>query len=406
MKILFLTNLLPYPLNNGGNIKTYSTLKALKDGGHSVDLLCFSEDLENDSKNKTKLNEICRDVQMVGHKLTTKNNMSYMLFIAFKSIFSRYSFGVYKYESKQMRQLIRKKIKENKYDIVYFDHLQMFKYYGLFHNNDDIKIVLDQHNCETQIMERTYKNADSILKKLFLLMEYKKLHSFEKIALTIADKVYVLSDQDLDMMENLGVKIKNSSIIPIGVQDTGVIEKKEDTTHKLMLVFIGTLTWNPNNQGIIWFIKNVVPLLKEKNIGFKLLIVGKNPSEELKNLCAGIDNILVTGYVEDISQVYQKADAMIVPLFIGSGQRVKIIESFSKGIPVISTTVGAEGLECENGKDILIADDEFKFVEMITKIQEVSLRKELAKNARNLYEKYYSMEAYSKKYNESFSDIL
>ena len=123
MRILFLTNLLPYPLDNGGKIKTFSTLKALSIMGNSVDLLCFSENSENDSGNVQKLKNICNDVQFIEHKLTTKSNIKYMMAVAFKSLFSKYPFGIYKYESKQMRDVIAKKIKENDYDIIWKKNL-------------------------------------------------------------------------------------------------------------------------------------------------------------------------------------------------------------------------------------------------------------------------------------------
>ena len=167
MRILFLTNLLPYPLDNGGKIKTFSTLKALSIMGNSVDLLCFSENSENDSGNVQKLKKICNDVQFIEHKLTTKSNIKYMMAVAFKSLFSKYPFGIYKYESKQMRDVIAKKIKENDYDIIYFDHLQMYKYFNSF-DRKNVKFVLDQHNSESEIVYRTYQNSNNFLKKIFL----------------------------------------------------------------------------------------------------------------------------------------------------------------------------------------------------------------------------------------------
>lgn len=405
MRILFLTNLLPYPLDNGGKIKTFSTLKALSIMGNSVDLLCFSENSENDSGNVQKLKNICNDVQFIEHKLTTKSNIKYMMAVAFKSLFSKYPFGIYKYESKQMRDVIAKKIKENDYDIIYFEHLQMYKYFNSF-DRKNVKFVLDQQNSESEIVYRTYQNSNNFLKKIFLNIEYNKIRKFEKKALSDVDKIYALSENDVESMKRLNVNLRNFSVIPIGVIDNGIINKKEDKNKKLTLMFIGTLTWNPNNQGILWFVRNVIPKLNESGIEYDLYIVGKNPSEELKELCESYNNIFVTGYVDDVDEMYVKSDVMVVPLFIGSGQRVKIIESFSKGIPVISTSIGAEGLDCITDYNVVIADTDIEFVDSLRKMSDETFRKKIASNARKTFEEKYSLEAYISAFNDSFKTMI
>lgn len=405
MRILFLTNLLPYPLDNGGKIKTFSTLKALSIMGNSVDLLCFSENSENDSGNVQKLKNICNDVQFIEHKLTTKSNIKYMMAVAFKSLFSKYPFGIYKYESKQMRDVIAKKIKENDYDIIYFDHLQMYKYFNSF-DRKNVTFVLDQHNSESEIVYRTYQNSNNFLKKIFLNIEYNKIRKFEKKALSDVDKIYALSENDVESMKHLNVNLKNFSVIPIGVIDNGIINKKEDKNKKLTLMFIGTLTWNPNNQGILWFVRNVIPKLNESGIEYDLYIVGKNPSDELKELCESYNNIFVTGYVNDVDEMYVKSDVMVVPLFVGSGQRVKIIESFSKGIPVISTSIGAEGLDCITDYNVVIADTDIEFVDSLRKMSDDTFRKKIASNARKTFEEKYSLEAYISAFNDSFKAMI
>ena len=396
---------MPYPLDNGGKIKTFSTLKALSIMGNSVDLLCFSENSENDSGNVQKLKNICNDVQFIEHKLTTKSNIKYMMAVAFKSLFSKYPFGIYKYESKQMRDVIAKKIKENDYDIIYFDHLQMYKYFNSF-DRKNVKFVLDQHNSESEIVYRTYQNSNNFLKKIFLNIEYNKIRKVEKKALSDVDKIYALSENDVESMKHLNVNLKNFSVIPIGVIDNGIINKKEDKNKKLTLMFIGTLTWNPNNQGILWFVRNVIPKLNESGIEYDLYIVGKNPSDELKELCESYNNIFVTGYVNDVDEMYVKSDVMVVPLFVGSGQRVKIIESFSKGIPVISTSIGAEGLDCITDYNVVIADTDIEFVDSLRKMSDETFRKKIASNARKTFEEKYSLEAYISAFNDSFKAMI
>lgn len=408
MKILFLTNLFPYPLDNGGKIKTYSTLKALKEMNSEIDLVCFSEDIARDSESRKKIEEICEHVTLVQHKLSTKENIKEMMYVALKSIASRYPYIILKYKNKKMRRVVKEKLEKTDYDIVYFDHLQMFIYFDMLYRYiRNSQIIVDQHNCESQIIARTLDRTSNTAKKIFLQFEYKKIAEYERKALSLAEKVFVLSQQDLDQMKRLGAVLNDVSILPIAVIDSGIIKRDGmEQSKEITLLFIGTLTWNPNDEGICWFVENVVPLLEGSGISYKLYIVGKNPSARLRGLCENNPKLIVTGYAQDINQYYSRADVMVVPLFIGGGQRVKIIEAFSKGIPVISTTIGAEGLECRNGESILIADNADEFVNSIRLITNEEYSKSLAANSRELYEKEYSLKSYCTKYQREIKSIL
>lgn len=407
MKVLFLTNLFPYPLDNGGKIKTYSTLRALRAINCEIDLVCFSENIAQTNENRGPIDELCRQVEVVPHKLSTKENIGKMFLVALKSIASRYPYIIYKYKNRNMHRVIKERLTETAYDIVYFDHLQIFLYFDILKRYmGNAKIVIDQHNCESQIIERTLNRTENVARKLFLWLEYKKTAQFENKSLSLAEKVFVLSKQDLEQMEKLGARLGNVSILPIAVMDSGMIKKdKEKQSGVISLLFVGTLTWNPNDEGICWFMENVVPLLRENDILYKLYIVGKNPSIRLRGLCAGNPDVTVTGYVEDITVYYRKADVMIVPLFIGGGQRVKIIEAFSKGIPVISTTIGAEGLKCRDGQEILIADDVAGFIQAIKQMADGEYREKIATSGRTVYERQYSIDSYCIKYKNEINSI-
>lgn len=408
MRILFFTNLFPYPLDNGGKIKTYSTLRALKEIGGDIDLICFSEDIGKDNENIKKLEAVCEHITLIPHKLSTKENMWRMMFIAAKSLVSRYPFIILKYKNWKMYGIAKEKLMGTDYDIVYFDHLQMFIYYDLLKKYiGNAKIVIDQHNCESQIIARTIHCTDNVLKRYFLRLEHKKITKYESKSLSLAEKVFVVSLQDLVQMKKIGARIDNASILPIAVMDNGIIQKNiKNSSGEISLLFVGTLTWNPNDEGICRFVENVVPLLKKSNILYKLYIVGKNPSTGLRELCRDNSNLIITGYVEDISEYYCKSDVMIVPLFIGGGQRVKIIEAFSKGIPVISTTIGAEGLKCVDGQSIIIADDAPGFIRAIELMMDEERRKNIAAGGRMLYEQEYSLNTYCAKYKDEIKELL
>lgn len=404
MKILFLTNLLPYPLDNGGKIKTYTTLQSLKKGGHAIDLVCFNESRTIVPEYEKKILEYCNSVNQIYLKLTTTDNKIYMLIMALKSIFSKYSFGLFKYKSEKMRNLLKSLISSNEYDLVYYDHLQLFIYNGLIMSMriNCIKII-DEHNCEALIMKRNADNSANLIKKLFFLLEYQKLYRFERKSIRSSDKCIVLSLEDYKYLFDMCGEF-NHEIIPIGMIDKGM-KSSEYQDDCIRILFIGTLTWEPNNNGIVWFMKKVFPLIERQNINVLLYIVGKNPSEELRTLAKKYRNIIITGYVESVEEYYDKCNCMIVPLFIGSGQRVKIIEAFSKGIPVISTTIGAEGLNFEDKYSGLIANTPEEFVNCIMEIRNRKMWEKISFNARKVYEEFYSVEAVQNKILKYVSDL-
>lgn len=399
MRILFLTNLLPYPLDNGGKIKTYTTISSLANMGNEVDLVCFTEQEKVNIENQNKLLELCGTVEQIYLKLTTAENKKYMIKLAARSLFSKYSFGLYKYCSKKMEDTLQKFCLRKKYDCVYFDHLQMCVYEKQLKKLlPNARFILDEHNCEALIMSRNANMSSNIAKKIFLEIESRKLGNFESGMLQKMDTIIVLSKEDYNGLKQQCGKDFEHTIIPIGVQDHG--RKRERTAdEKMNILFLGTLTWEPNNQGLIWFLNNVMPILDKGNFRFTLYIVGKNPSKEVRRLAERYSNIVITGYVESVDEYYDLCDCMIVPLFIGSGQRVKLIEGFSKGMPSVSTSVGAEGLDVRDKDNVLLADTCDSFAEAIIKLQDNDLRAVLSNNARETYENNYSSDAIAQKLN-------
>lgn len=399
MRILFLTNLLPYPLDSGGKIKSYTTLRALKDGGHEIELLCFTE-TDGSEQYEENLKDVCPSICQIPFKITTAINKRYMVKTAAKSLASRYPFSVYKHLSRELLFELEKR-KQESYDCVYFDHVQMFVYFDAVRKQcKDIKIILDAHECEYVIMARRYGAAPNLFVKLFLKAETVKMKKFEKYAIENADSVITLSQEDKDMLLSLTDKQVKTAIIPIGMKmPLGYFDRKFDDLTSPRILFVGTLSWAPNHDGLIWFLKNVYPELMKDYGDFELYVIGKYPGKELTEVYGKYGNITVTGYVPSVEPYYRSCDFMVVPLFAGSGQRVKIIEAFSYGLPVVSTSVGAEGLSYEDGKNLLIADDVSGFIRQMERMKEGELRRALSENSRKTFTANYSMGAVKEKIN-------
>ena len=284
MRILFLTNLIPYPLDNGGKIKSFNTLKMLSGKDNKIDIFSFYEtNAEKDSVNymKTLFNE----VNVIKKPLTTSVNMKIMMGIAIKSLFNKLPFVLLKYKDNEMSALLKRKIEETKYDLIYIDHLQLGVYFEIL-KEANCPIYLDQHNCESQILKRKIGINKNILKNIFIKIEYNKLKKFEDGMIEKCDKVIVLSQEDkLSLLDGKRINDEKFVIIPIPIQVDYMKRIGSEIKDTINILFLGTLSWFPNEQGIEWFVDNVIPNLDKVNINYNLYIVGKDPSENLINKC-------------------------------------------------------------------------------------------------------------------------
>ncbi len=407
MNILFLTNLLPYPLDIGSRINSYTKLKALNQGGHQIDLLCFTEETEASKESEREVLRFCRSVHQIYVPVTTADHKLYMMSRALISIFTRYPFGAYKYYVRDMEHCLEELAKTENYDCIYFNCCAVYIYGKLTAKLwPRAKNILDEHNCETVIMRRRAENSNNPFMRAFLGIESKKLGHFEAMALEGMDHTIVLSQPDLKAMKDLLHHDFPYTIIPTGVPDFPVKKNHNAEGDMIRVLFIGTMTWAPNDMGMVWFLKEVVPLIEAQNKPYHLYIVGKNPSDNVRKYSQINPNITLTGYVESVQEFYDKCQYMIVPLFVGSGLRVKIIEAFSHGMPVLSTSVGAEGIRYADGEDILIADDAEHFAEQMERMRDPTLRRRLSENCRKIYDRDHSVEAMASALNRLMDEVV
>lgn len=393
-KLLFLTTELPYPLDNGGKIRTYNMIKGLS-SEYQIDVICFSE-INNNENSINALKKICSDVYVFDKLYTnSKSKINLMKNIIFAMI-KKSPFIINKFADNRYTNIVKKLLTENKYDLVIADHLQVAQFLS-----DEYlgKAVLSQHNCEYLILKRMAEESSNFIKKKYIEFEAKKLEKYEKMICSKFKKVILLSNEDKEKLVSKEYDGNNSFILPISVSTE--FKKTNINKSKKNILFLGTMSWMPNEQGISWFLKNVWGSIKDE--GYKLYIVGKNPSDRIKQFES--DNVIITGYVDDINEYIDLCDISVVPLFIGGGMRVKILESMAKRIPIISTTIGAEGIEVEDGKDILIANTEEEFIEKINNINNEHLYNEIIKNADRLIGDKYSIEAINKKLINSLVDL-
>jgi glycosyltransferase involved in cell wall biosynthesis len=255
-----------------------------------------------------------------------------------------------------------------------------------------LKVIFDAHNAVWTIVERMRENARWVLKPV-LGIEAKRVKRYEGELLKTVDHVLAVTDVDRDGLEEAlnfsNVKkddrVAPVTVIPIAVDTQQLQPIKRKPTSK-NIVTLGTLHYPPNADGIRWFLNEVFPLVREDIPEATLTIIGKNPPQDFLDAAARYpEAIEVTGYVPELEPHFEQSALMVVPVRAGGGMRVRILEAFAYAMPVITTTVGLEGIHAELEKDVLVADTEVEFANRVSELLEnVSLQEKLSKNGRNL----------------------
>lgn len=268
-------------------------------------------------------------------------------------------------------------------DLLYVDHLQMFQYVP---KSSPCPVLLDEHNVEWRIIERFASSGSSLSQRLFARLEWPKLRAFELSACKRADAVLTVTEDDKATLVDNGVPVSKVSAVPIGV-DVEIFQPV--SLGDLRLVTFGTMSWPPNIDAILYFCKEIYPRIKERVHGVTFSIIGANPPPEIRALAD--DSIEVTGFVPDIAAAVKGAAAFVVPLRIGSGMRVKILDAMALGLPIVSTSVGCEGITARHDEHLLVADTPEAFAHSVERLLICPTeRTRLAEAGRALVERRYS----------------
>lgn len=381
MKILFLISQLPYPLDTGAKIRSFNLIKNLSDK-HDITLVAFG------GKSGKEIEGYCKQIIMIPR---IKENACLAVV---KNLFSKYPYSVDKYYSKEMEQKITELTTSNtihptQYDLIHCDSLQVSKNVL---NINVIPKLLTEHNIESQILKRAAQAERNLLKKLYLYYQYLKLRRYEIFACKLFNRVITVSEEDKSFLAKFIDKDK-ISIVPNGVD----IEyfKPQTTNRKPLtegaLVFTGSMDWLPNIDAMKYFCKDILPLIWKRERDLKLYIVGRNAPKDIIALVEKDERIIVTGSVEDVRPYTKKAKVFVVPLRIGGGTRLKILEAMAMGKPVVSTSIGCEGLEVMNKKNIIIADSPDKFAgQVMTLLNNKMMGEDIGRQGRQLVEEKYS----------------
>src|SRR5215831_15805744 len=226
--------------------------------------------------------------------------------------------------------------------------------------------VVFEHNVEFLLRKRRWETETNLLRRWVCKNEWRRTKRIEEAVCREFDSVLAVSEDDRATLQR-EFRTKNLSVIPAAV-DTTYFQDTGQPPEPGRLVFVGSMDWDPNEHGVSWFVEQIYPLIKKSVRAAKLSIVGRNPSEHTRNFAARDSSIEVTGRVADVRPYISRAEVVVVPLRIGGGTRIKIPEAMAMAKPIVSTTIGAEGLPFKNGREICLADDPRDFASTVIEL--------------------------------------
>ncbi len=398
MKVLFLCNKSPVPPREGGPLAMNANIRALLKVGHEVKVLAL-----NTNKYFIKEDEIPEDYKRNTGIELIYTDLSIKPLAAFLNLFSKRSFHVERFISEDVNNKLIEVLKNEEFDIVQLEMLYMTPYMETIRKYSSAKVVLRSHNIEHLIWKRIASKTKNPVKKAYLSHLTKKLERYELDYLNRYDGIITISSKDAEYFKEKGCTIPLSEV-PFGVEVDEYVPAGGDYENS-SLFHIGSMNWMPNDEGIRWFMDNAWQPIHEKFPDVTLYLAGRMMPDWLTNL--ELPNVEVPGEVPDAGEFIQSKAVMIVPLFSGSGIRIKIIEGMALGKTIISTTIGAEGINYTDGKDILIADDPESFLKAVeTCFADKSFCDQIGKNARELIKNEHSLEQVVKKLESFYTRLL
>jgi glycosyltransferase involved in cell wall biosynthesis len=398
MKILQICSKIPFPPKDGGSIAMNILTHGLINAGNTVHVLAV-----NTPKHFIKDD----DIDPVYRKKTSYRSVFIDTSIkpvdAILNLFSSESYNIIRFYSKDFEKVLIERLQSEAYDVIQLETLWVTPYVDVIRKYSKAKIVLRSQNVEYMIWERLAADAANPLKKMYLKLLAGRLKKYELSLLNKYDAIATITELDTVVFKKMGCTIPVIHV-PFGI-DLEKYKMDDSALEKPSVFHIGAMDWRPNADGINWFLKNVWLDVVAKNPSVKLYLAGRNMPDWLMNL--KMENVVIEGEVPDSHAFINSRSVMIVPLTSGGGMRVKIIEGMAFGKTIISTAVGAEGIEYEKGVNLLIANTEREFVDAIDNcLNNTSFSDSLGKNARALVEAKYDNQIICNKLSAFYLSLL
>lgn len=370
MNILIVTPRIPYPPFRGDKLKIYNIAKHLS-VNHSVKILAFL-------RSKSQLKDL-ESFAKYGIRIETiKLSIWSSLLKAGLAIFSQIPFQVAWFSSVRMKAKVNSELKTNRYDVVYYHLIRSAQYLPLSTHSKTLNVI-DYTDAVSLYLKRFAEIEKNPIKKMFILMEQKRVAKYEKIAERF-HTLFICSEIDKKFLMDRGINV-NIRILNNGIDVNYFSPVKHDFDAK-RIIFTGNMPYHANYDAVIYFVGEIFPLILNKIPDARFYIVGQNPPVNVKKLAS--KNVIVTGFVKDIKTEYLKSAVNVAPMRFGAGTLNKVIESIALGVPVVATTIAIGGLPQDLFKYIFTADNKQNFASIVVKImKDNSVRNGLMTEGKN-----------------------
>ncbi|MBI3519531.1 MAG: glycosyltransferase family 4 protein [Bacteroidetes bacterium] len=381
MRILQLCNKAPYPANDGSSIAICTLAEGLADNDIELHLLAI-----NTKKHFKPEEYIDPGFKKKTNYLSVYKDTNTRLLGALSNLFTKQSYFVSRFFFKEYEHVLIQKLKSVTFDIIQLEGVFMASYIPVIKQHSKAKIVLRSHNVEHQIWERHLANEKNGLKKIYLNLQNNRLKTFEINAFNQVDAIVTITDEDKKTIASIcPQKPIHTCLTGINLQNYTPVTAP---TYPNTLFHFASMDWMPNIEAVDWLMNSVWNEVVKNNPDAKLILAGRGMPERFKKLASA--NITIIDDVKESSEFYNRYDIMLVPLWSGSGLRIKLVEGLAYGKAIITTSIGAEGIPYSAGKDIIIADSAIDFVKAVqTLLSDTSYKQQLQQSARTLSENYF-----------------
>lgn len=397
MRVLYISVAYPLPANNGAKMRLWSMLRAIKGAGHEVTLACFAEPGEV-AGTERELSAVCAESDIVPLSYT-RLSAGGDYWKRLRAIFSTSPFTIDRFRSDQMRVRLEQRVRDRAFDVIVCDNV--FSAINL--PAYAAPVVMNSQNVEYVILSRYVQHERNPLKALYARWEASKLRRFETAMYRRAVLAMACSNVDTGLIRSLcpGIRTAVAQNV-VDVSEYAVDAEEEPLT----VVYQGGMDWFPNRDALEYFVRAIFPLVRQEVPGVRLIAAGRNPSPEFRARFADVSALEFTGTLPDLRPVVAQAAVCVVPLRIGSGTRLKILEAGAMGKAMVSTTVGAEGLDFVPGREISIADDPAEFARnVIELLRDPARRKTMGEAARRRVLEDYDVTALERSIAAAFQGL-
>ena len=404
MKILFFTYDFPYPLDSGGKIRAYYLIKGLAKR-HQVDLFSFYRE-EKQLKHLKKIKKFCRQVKLFKRRrLFSPANLGFLSFLPFPAAL---------YYSPQIKKELSRAFQKEKYQFIHFE-----SFYTSIYIDKELNIpqILGTENIEWKVYLDYAKQQPPFIREA-MIFEAFRMRRFEEGSWQKADICLAVSDENKQEIERSTKK--KCFLVPNGVDfdyfkfnhlTIQSRRKVEDPRHKMSgpsnyptILFVGNFKYIQNQDAGLVLVKKIFPIIKKEIKSAKILLVGKNPPKKIRNLVT--ESVILDSQLEDIRDAYFQADVLLAPIRAGSGTKFKILEAMASGVPVVTTKVGSEGIEGQDGQEFIIREKSEDLAKAVIELLEnKDLKNKLILKARKLVEEKYSWEKINKELEKVYQSI-